>query len=182
MVFGKHKNNHQNSLNIFIQGSKLDIVTQTQFLGIIMDSSLTWKQHIIYLTKKISKSIGILSRARKFLNTVTLRQLYFSFLFPYLSYANIIWGNAAVCHLSPIFKLQKRAIRIIHNIRRRNSTQLSFQTLKIYVCQIYINIRFLFSYINTKIIFCHPLSITFTTKIVNSTIITLDQLLTSECL
>ena len=131
MVFGKNRKNHETLLNITIQGTKLDIVTQTKFWGIILDSSLTWKQHIIYLTNIFSKSIGILSRARKYLNVESLRQLYFSFLFPYLSYANIILGNAADYHLWPIFKLQKRAIRTIHNIRRRDSTKESFQKLKI---------------------------------------------------
>jgi hypothetical protein len=131
MVFGKGRKNHDPLININIQGTKLDIVTQTKFLGIILEHTLSWKSHIIYLSKKIAKSIGILSRARKFLNSDSLRQLYYSFLFPYLSYANIIWGNAAEAHLWPIFKLQKRAIRTILSIRRRDSTKLGFQTLKI---------------------------------------------------
>ena len=81
--------------------------------------------------QKISKSIGILSRARNFLNMDTLKQLYFLFLFPYLSYGNIIWGQAAASTLYPIFKIQKRAIRILTNTRRRESTKLLFQNLKI---------------------------------------------------
>jgi hypothetical protein len=131
MVFGKKRKNYDNLLNISIQGTKLDIVTHTKFLGIVLYNSLTWKQHIIYLTKKVAKSIGIISQARKFLNVDSLRQLYFVFLFPYLSYANIFWGNAADSHLWPIFKLQKRAIRSILNIRRRDSTKFGFQKLKI---------------------------------------------------
>ena len=131
MIFGNTRRKNDSTLNISIQGTKLDIVQHTKFLGIILDSALSWKNHIIYLSQKISKSLGILAKARKLLNVDTLRQLYFSFLFPYLSYANIIWGNAADCHLQIIFKLQKRAIRIIHNIKRRNSTKLSFQQLKL---------------------------------------------------
>ena len=81
--------------------------------------------------KKISKSIGILTRARPFLTKTTLRQLYFSFLYPYLNYCSAIWGNATDNILMPLFKIQKRAIRIIENIRGRDSTKQAFHKLKL---------------------------------------------------
>jgi hypothetical protein len=73
----------------------------------------------------------ILCRARKLLNKETLRQLYFSFLYPYINYCLIIWGKAAASTLDPIFKLQKKAIRIIYNIRYRDSTIMAFKNAKI---------------------------------------------------
>jgi exonuclease III len=131
MIFGRKTEGRENSLDIFIEGTKIDIVTQTKFLGIILENSLSWKPHLMYLSKKVSKTIGILSRARKFLNKETLKQLYYSFLYPYLTYCNIIWGNAPQSTLWPIFRAQKRAIRIIENIRRRDSTKAAFKNLKI---------------------------------------------------
>jgi hypothetical protein len=110
---------------------KLERVDQTKFLGIILDSGCTWQPHIQYLTKKIAKSIGILSLARQTLNKKTLTQLYYSFIYPYLLYCNIIWGKAAETHIWPLFKLQKIAIRIIHNIRGRDSTLKAFYSSKI---------------------------------------------------
>ena len=101
------------------------------FLGIILDNNLTWKNHLLYLSSKLAKSIGILSRARKFLNKTTLKQLYYSFLYPYLTYCNVIWGKATENSLGPIFKTPKRAIRIIENIRYRDSTKEAFFKLKI---------------------------------------------------
>jgi hypothetical protein len=38
-----------------------------------------------------------------------------------------VWGLAADITLYPIFKLQKRAIRLIGNLRRRDSTQSTFK-------------------------------------------------------
>ena len=83
------------------------------------------------LITKLSKSIGILCRARKFLNKSTLTQLYHSFLYPYIMYCNAIWGNAPASILWPVFKAQKRAIRIIANIRGCDSTKLAFNKLGI---------------------------------------------------
>ena len=60
--------------------------TSTKFLGIIVDDQLKWKQHIDYIKNKISKSIGIIYKARNYVNTHTLRNLYYTFVYPYLIY------------------------------------------------------------------------------------------------
>ena len=52
-------------------------------------------------------------------------------MYPYIVYCNVIWGNAPNSHLWQIFKLQKRAIRIITNTKYRNSTKRAFHKLKI---------------------------------------------------
>jgi hypothetical protein len=131
MIFGKKQKNQENLITTIIDGTKIDIADQTKFLGIILDNGLTWKYHLSQLSKKISKSIGILSKARRLLNKQTLTQLYYSFLYPYLTYCNIIWGNANDNLLWPIFRTQKRAIIIIGNIKRRESTKAMFLSLGI---------------------------------------------------
>ena len=60
MVFGKKVNKKDNIISISIEGTKLDAVKHTKFLGIILDNELNWKQHIIHLSQKLSKAIGIL--------------------------------------------------------------------------------------------------------------------------
>ena len=75
--------------------------------------------------------MGIISRARQLLNPTILRQLYYSFLYPYLTYCLIIWGQTSETTLTPIFRLQKRAIRLIKGLRRRDSTKILCKNLKI---------------------------------------------------
>jgi hypothetical protein len=104
MNFGNSKLNPTIKINDTI----LDTVKETKLLGVIIDSGLSWKNHIKYTAKKIAKSIGILSRARQYLNQKTLLQIYYSFVYPYLIYGNIILGNAAASTNWPIYKLQKK--------------------------------------------------------------------------
>ena len=74
----------------------------------------SYSQHITYYVKsKLSKSIGIICKARKVLNKSTLLKLYYSFIYPYLTYCIEVWGNTSLKHIDSIFKLQKRAIRLI---------------------------------------------------------------------
>jgi hypothetical protein len=92
MVFGSKKKSMNSNPVLKIDNLILEIVKETTFLGIILDAGLTWKNHIAYTAKQIAKSIGILSKAKQFLNNKTLLQLYYSFVYPYLIYSNIIWA------------------------------------------------------------------------------------------
>ena len=99
--------------NLKIDGEEILEVSKTKFLGVIIDNKLKWRNHITYISSKISKGIGIIIKARKFLSTSSLRNLYYSFIYPYLVYCNHVWGNASTCYLNKLSVLQKKAIRII---------------------------------------------------------------------
>ena len=98
---------------VHLCGNNLISVSNTKFLGVIIDSKLNWSDHITYIKNKISKSIGILTKIRRFLSKKTLRNLYFSFVYPYLTYCVEVWGNTHDTYLNPLIKLQKKCIRII---------------------------------------------------------------------
>jgi hypothetical protein len=108
MIFGSNKNKYPHPIKVEIEGTNIEEVIETKFLGVILQNGLGWKSHISYLSKKIAKTIGILAKAREILNTKSLTQLYYSFMYPYIVYCNIIWGNAPNSHLWQIFKLQKK--------------------------------------------------------------------------
>ena len=64
-----------------------------KYLGIIFDSHLNWKKHIHELGKKISKSVGILSKIRHFVSIDILIQLYYCFVYSLITYGILVWGN-----------------------------------------------------------------------------------------
>jgi hypothetical protein len=131
MVFGMKKKAVPPDMNIIIEDEIINRVEHTKFLGITLDTDLTWKPHIAQITKKIAKSVGVLTLARQSLDRTTLTQLYYSFIDPYLLYCNLIWGKATATNIWPIFKLKKRALRIIYNIPRRDSTLIYFHKANI---------------------------------------------------
>ena len=67
---------------------------------------------------KISRGIGILCKARKYLMESSLLTLYYAFIYPYFTYCNTVWGNTYSWFLEPLTKLQKRAIQIICGARK----------------------------------------------------------------
>jgi len=132
MLFTKYKARcNEKALNIYIGGELIQTVTKTVFLGIVIDDKLTWKEHITKLCNKISKGIGIIKKVRYKLQTKTLINLYYAFIYPYLIYCNTIWGNAAKVHMNQLLVLQKRVLRIMYNVKYRDSTKKLYEESKI---------------------------------------------------
>ena len=72
----------------------LNKVNSAKYLGVIIDHKLNWIDHIAYIKNKISKGIGIMYRARNFLNKSSLIGLYYSYIYPYFTYCLETWGCA----------------------------------------------------------------------------------------
>ena len=64
-----------------------------RYLGVYIDSNISWKSNINYNAKKIKRSISILSKLRYFLNTKTLLSLYYTLVEPFFNYCIIAWGT-----------------------------------------------------------------------------------------
>ena len=124
----------QPNVTIEINRQPITCVTKTKFLGVIIDNKLTWKEHISYISGKVAKGIGIISKVRKYLNKNTLLDLYYSFIYPYLTYCNQVWGLTCQSYMNALVKLQKRAIRIISGAHPRTHTDPLFTELKLLKC------------------------------------------------
>ena len=84
-----------------------------KYLGVFIDSNLSWKIHVDHLAKKISKIIGILSKMSYYTNIHILVRLYYALIYPFLIYALTAWGNIYSISLGPLVVLQKKAVRIV---------------------------------------------------------------------
>ena len=59
--------------------------------------------HINFVCKQISKSIGILSRTRFYLCCKTKLTLYYTLIYPYITYCNFTWSSTYVSNLNRIY-------------------------------------------------------------------------------
>ena len=84
-----------------------------KYLGVIVDSHLNWKYHILSVSKKISRSIGVMYRIRKYVNIAILKSIYYSLIYSHIVYAIQVWGSASNTELDNILILQKKAVRMM---------------------------------------------------------------------
>ena len=119
--------NYINQLKI--NNQVIPLVNETKFLGVFIDSRLSWKKHIAEIENKIAKSIGIIYRLSSFVPQNILRILYCSLILPYLNYCNLVWSNTYPSHLNKLLVLQKKAVRIISGAPPRTHTDPLFSSL-----------------------------------------------------
>ena len=93
MLFCGKRRVDQN-ITVKIDGKDIQRVKHTKFLGVIIDEQLTWKEHICYISKKVSRAIYIFSKVRSILNKITLRNLYYTF---YISLSDILQPCLGEC-------------------------------------------------------------------------------------
>ena len=79
----------------------------------MIDENLTWKTHVELVENKVSKGVGILFKASRFLNANFLRSIYFALVHPYINYANIAWASTSKPYLKIILGKQKQAAKLL---------------------------------------------------------------------
>ena len=100
-----------------IRDNDLTLVEKTKYLGVQVGNSLDWKEHIKSVSTKVSRAVGILKYAKRFLPHNSLKTLYTSIVEPHFGYCCVEWGCCGMIEISQLQKLQNRAARIITNSR-----------------------------------------------------------------
>ena len=107
------------SMIIEINENEILRVTETKFLGVIIDENLTWEAHIKSLCKKLASCTGSLNQITQFLPKKLHKELYSTLFESYIAYGITVWGNASKARLNPVVKAQKKAIRVVFGDREK---------------------------------------------------------------
>lgn len=103
--------------NYHLAGELIHRVTCVKDLGVLLDSQLTYKQHINYIVAKASRSFGLIMRmTRNFTDVYCLKNLYCSLVRPTLEYCSVIWNPHYLNGVNRIEAVQRRFIR--YTLRR----------------------------------------------------------------
>jgi hypothetical protein len=81
-----------------------------KYLGIFLDEQINWKQQIKHVNNKIAKNIGIINKLRHYLDLKMIKQLYYTLIYPYLTYGVMSWGNTYKSSLTKISTKQNKCL------------------------------------------------------------------------
>ena len=126
-------------LELNICDTAIDNAPKTKYLGVHIDGNLNWKEHIKAVSSKVSRAIGFLKYAKKFLPLATVIKLYTSIVEPHFRYCCSVWGCCGVTEIKKLQKLQNRAARILTNSSydtpsRPLIDKLGWKTLEKLIC------------------------------------------------
>lgn len=108
--------------DLIVQAIPIDKVQCFKHLGLMIDSKLTWSDHINSLQKTISSTCGMLWKLSKFLPRNALLTMYHAFVQSKLQYLVSLWGAAAKSRLKPLQTIQNRCLKAVFNLPRLYST------------------------------------------------------------
>ena len=120
--------------SLWIDGNQVKEVSESKFLGVYIDKQITWRGHIDRIKRKLSQTLGIIGKARGFMQEPELLQLYNTMVLPHLQYCLINWGNFKGDNnlklRDKLLRLQKAFMRIITGSHRLSHADPLFSRLR----------------------------------------------------
>ena len=83
------------------------------YLGLWLESSLSWDYHINSTCAKASKVLGLIKRTFGFSNKTGIKTAFKALVIPILEYACPVWNPYLVKHTKAINAIRRRASRLI---------------------------------------------------------------------
>lgn len=138
--------------NIFVGDIPIKRVKVKKALGVLIDQSLSWEDHIEKLSKAISMGVGAIRRLNSCVDSTTLLSVYNALVQPHFDYCCEVWDSINVTLSSRLEQLYNRAARIItdcpnvHGQSELARNKLGWRTLR--DCRAFCQARLMFKIVN----------------------------------
>ena len=116
---------------LYFDNVELENVDSHKHLGLILNTSLSWKDHIVSIASTANKKLNLLAHLKNLLDRKTLFIMYTSFIRPSIEYANVIWCNCTDTENDFLEGIQRRAARIITGGTISTSSKCLYEELAI---------------------------------------------------
>ena len=132
IVFKSPRKSINERITLKLNGKNIFESKKLRYLGLIVDSHMTWKYHISELRKKLGQIIGIIFNLKKIKAPLhTLRSVYFALFQSYMCYGLCVWGQTKKSNFNKIEMMQKKVIRLITDANYDAETNSLFKNVKI---------------------------------------------------
>lgn len=126
IAFSLTNTNRPDFTNIEINQQQINEVSQTKYLGIVVDKFLKWHPHIEYLSNKIRCLIHKFYILREILSTTILILIYKSLVESLIRYGILVWGGLYENALYRLNVVQKYILKVMFRRERMYPSELLF--------------------------------------------------------
>ena len=124
MVFGtKHKLENVADIPLHADGEVIERVHSFKYLGVILDETLSFEEHIDTLYRKTCSKMGAIKKVTTCVNQETALMLYRSLMLQHLDYLDIVYMVATKEVLQKLQLIQNVACRVILRADNRDNVQ-----------------------------------------------------------
>ena len=96
-----------------IRNVEINLVNSFKFLGITIDSNLSFSSHYQNVCDKTLRSSSVLSKLAYYVPRLILKKLYQTVIYPHLNYGFEIQGNSRKTGIKRLQRIQNKCIKII---------------------------------------------------------------------
>ena len=131
MIFGTNRTLEKfDDVKLIYNNNQIERVDELKYLGVKLDSKLSWSAHVDYLSKNISKRTGIIKRVKHFLPRKTVVMLSNALVIPHFDYSSTVWSNTSAESLNRLQVLHNNLARIILSADIRTPINEMMEELK----------------------------------------------------
>jgi hypothetical protein len=111
IIFHSTHSKVPDTLDIKINGQALTRATQTDFLGLTVTDTLSWKPQVTKICSKLSSTCFLLKKLSKLCPFDILMSIYYAHIQSHVTHGIIFWGFSSCAE--HVLIMQKKAIRIL---------------------------------------------------------------------
>ena len=132
MFFGTHsKLPSIEDVHVTCNGTEVEATATYKYLGVILDSKLTFSQHIENIKTKAVPKINSLERISYYVNKDTILYLYKSLVLSQIEYADIVYDGLSKKDSKFLQRIQNKALKSILHLDARTPTSIVHEIAEI---------------------------------------------------
>lgn len=130
MVFDSNEQSDQISITMDGKSVSIGECKTMKYLGLIVDHKLKFSEHIIHITKKVTKRIGAMYRSKNLLPLKYRKMFANALMLPQFDYLDIIYSKAGKSKLRELDILYKKVAKIALNVPTSESSISVYKDMK----------------------------------------------------
>ena len=112
-----------NDVSLKVNSTAIDRSDSFKYLGVVINQTMSWSEHIDSITTKINQRIGMIKRIRHLLSLHAKLTLYNCLIIPLFDYGDTVWGDKNNDTLmGQLQVLQNKAAKVLLNLPPRSSS------------------------------------------------------------
>ena len=155
LLFRGRNSTQANDIQVSINYEVIEMKKYAKYLGVYMDSKLTWEYHIDHIKTKLVKGNAIIARLRHFVPEKVIRNLYNSYIQPHLDYGALAWGGCTQMQINKLQPIQNNSIRLMtfasNYTDHVSSSYVKLNLLKIKESVLRRQLLFVHDYLNNRL-------------------------------
>ena len=88
-------------------------VKSFKYLGLTLDKTLNWNEHVNELCKSLIKYFVIFNHIKYKITPVVMRQLYYAFIYSMIKYGIELYGSSSASNMNKVQVIQNKLLKMV---------------------------------------------------------------------